>query len=477
MDLLTGTGRGGLFADGYLAGEPLVSYFDDGETPFFVFGSSKRGVTRTRDGTTDRVDPGSGYRSITAVTDRRIQFVVGDARETDDWAKDVHLADVESVSVESGLMRERLSITGADGTTWSVHLRDVDAERVETFIEAVSWVWIQVERLLDDARKRLVDASQHEKSREYEQAKDALSTVRKTLDEGDALTDDLAAEAGSGIRERIEQVERRYRETKRRIHTSRGTHLVDEAERYWRDDEFERAYEQFVQARSEYGDVLDIRGLRPDKTDAMRKRIKRVDENLQHLSRAPLDRANQERKQALTADDPREALDHWESAHRLYRRVIELDWGRDQKRFEGDVDVIRDRVVESVDEILSVRRTIADVHRDRSRQLLADGKSDEARRAYAEAMDALKAAVQLAREFDPDAVGDLRDRLDELDARIQDATSTVSEEKTTDQGPMDASDDTVSQPSENSDSAESRDREDDTTYGDFDNWVTLADDP
>ncbi|MEF8827307.1 MAG: hypothetical protein V5A27_13355, partial [Halapricum sp.] len=409
-------------------------------------------------------------------TDRRIQFVVGDARETGDWAEEVRLADVESVSVESGLRRERLSVTEADGTTWSVHLGDVDAERVETFIEDVSWVWIQVERLLDGARKRLVDASQHEKSRAYEQAKDALSTVRKTLDEGDALTDDLPAEAGSGIRERIEQVEQRYRETKRRIHTSRGTHLVDEAERHWRDDEFKSAYEQFVQARSEFGDVLDIRGLRPDKTDAMRKRIERVNENLQHLSRAPLDRANQEREQALTADDSREALDHWESAHRLYRRVIELDWGREDKRFEGDKDVVRDRVVESVDEILSVRRTIADMHCDRARQLLGDGKLGEARRAYAEAMDTLEAAVQLAREFDPDAVDDLRDRLDELDERIQDATSTVSEGKTAVQGPTDASDNTVTQPSENSDSAESRDSEDDPTYDDFENWVTLADD-
>lgn len=441
-ELLTETGRGGLFTDGYLQGAPLVSYLDGTETPLFVFGSGKRGVTRVDGSDTERIPPSSGYRAITALTDRRVQFVVGGGDNGGDWAQSIRLSEVDRVSVDEGLIRSQLTIS-ADGTEWTVHLKDVDTERVVEFLEDASWAWIRVEETLADARKHLVDASQGEKSREYGAAETSLQAAGERIDEAETIAADLPPEATTGIHERVDQIAERYRETERRVHASRATHLLDKAEQRWREEAYEDAYEAFTDAREAYRSVLDIYGLEPDKREAMRDRIGHVDRNLELLASAPLDRAHETRNAAIEATDPEMKLDRWSAAIEQYRTVLELDWGKDHKRFEGDVDQLRDRVAEAVDGVLDTRRDIASDYRDAGDEHIEDGAVGEARAAYSEAMSQLEAAEELAWEFQPDAVADLQHRLDDLADCISEATETV--------GSNDG-------------------------YDDFDNWVTLAPD-
>lgn len=439
-DLLTETGRGGLFTDGYLQGDPLISYLAESEAPLFVFGSGKHGVTRDREADTRTFDPAKGFRAITAVTDRRVQFVVGGGGDDGDWAASVRHADIDRVTVDEGLIRSQLIIE-AGTTTWQVPLRDIDTDRLVEFLETVSWAWIQAEERLDDARKHLVDAGQHQKARSYDAAYASLSSARRVLAEAEDTTGDLAADASKGIRERTETVRMRYRETKRRIHASRATHLVDEAENHWREGAYERAYETYLDARSEYETVLDIDGLDPQKGEAMRERIGTIDATLETLSAAPLERADEAREAAVSASDPAAALDAWETVLDRYRVVLELDWGRDEKRFEGDVDRVRDRVAEAVDGVLTARRSLASQCRRRGDDAVDAGDVTAAREAYSEGISHLEAASTLAEEFEPDTVPDIEADLDDLADRISDVTNTVSEE-----------------------------------YEDFDNWVTLTPD-
>ena len=437
-ELLTETGRGGLFTDGYLHGDPLISYLAESETPLFVFGSGKHGVTRDRDGDTRTFGPGKGFRSITAVTDRRVQFVVGGGGDGGDWAGSIHHADIDRVAVDEGLIRNQLTIE-AGTTSWQVPLRDIDTDRLVAFLETVSWAWIRAEEHLDDARKHLVDAGQHQKSRSYDAAHASLSSARRALGEAEDTTGDLAADASKGIRERIETVRARYRETKRRVLASRATHLVDEAEVHWREGACEAAYETYLDARAKYETVLGIDGLDPQKAAAMRDRIERIDSTLQTLSSAPLERADETRERAVSASDPEAALGAWEAALDQYRVVLELDWGRDEQRFEGDVDRIRDRIAEAVDGVLDSRRTLATECRRRGDEALDAGDVTAAREAYSEGISHLEAAKALAREFEPATAADIEADLDDLADRISDATDSVSE-----------------------------------GYDDFDNWVTLS---
>ena len=487
-DLLTETGRGGLFTDGYLQGEPLVSYFDSTETPLFVFGSGKRGVTRIEGEETERIVPASGYRAVTALTDRRVQFVVGGGDSNGDWAADIRLTDVDRVTVDEGLIRSRLTIY-SDGVQWKIHLKDVSADRIVSFLEDVSWAWIQVEELIGDARMHLVDATQHHKSREYDGAHASLAQAREKLDEASDVAGSLAEEASTGIRERISQIESRYRETKRRAHASEATHLVDEAERHWRNDRFAAAYEAYETAREQYETVLDIYGLEPDKADAMRDRIDHVEHNLDALASAPLEHADEARARALDSEDVTERLGHWQAALEEYRRTLELDWGKDHKRFEGDVDLLRDRAAEAVEGILDARRTLADDYQQRGDEHIEAEAVGEAREAFSEAMTHLEHAHQLAHEFDPEAATDIERRLEMLGDCISNATASVS---LTYEGGADSDSEfdpeAVDVADFEPDSSESRDDadtpvEDDATgsgedddYDDFDNWVTLAPD-
>ncbi|MUV90733.1 hypothetical protein GJ629_13165 [Halapricum sp. CBA1109] len=441
--LLTETGRGGLFTDGYLQGRPLESYFERGETPLFVFGDGKRGVSKVDGEETDRIVPASGFRAITAVTDRHVLFVVGGGGRDGDWHHSIRLGDVDRVTVEEGLIRDQLSVY-VDGVEWQVYLKDVATDRVVSVLEDLSWAWIRVETEIGEARKRLVDASQYRKSRAYEDAESNLAEARRHLGDASAAVESVPEEAADGMAERVAQIESRYRDTKRRLHASRATHLVDEAERHWRGDEFEAAYETFERAREQYQTVLDIYGLAPDKASAMRDRIEHVEANLELLSSAPLDRAEETRSRALAAEDPETALDAWSDALEQFRTVIELDWGADRERFDGDVDLARDRVIQSVDGILAARHALADQCRDRGDERIESGDVGDAREAYSAAISHLESARELAREFDPDALDRIDARLDDLGSCIEDAAANVA-----------ASDDT-------------------DEYSDFDNWVTLS---
>lgn len=424
--LLTETGRGGLFTDGYLQGSPLISYLESSETPLFVFGSGKRGVTRESDGETTRHVPASGYRAIIAVTDRRVQFVVGGAgtHGDDDWAASVRLSNVDRVSVDAGLIRDRLIVSTGD-VDWSVYLKDIDTDTVVEYVTEISWAWITVEERLDDARTFLVDATQQQKAREYLAAHDSLDRAREKLDDATRAAAGLAEEAAVGVRERITAVESRYRETKRRTHDSEARHLVGLAEEYWRDDEYELAYETYRSAVDTYREALETPGLDAEKAEDIRDRIDRIQRNLDHLRTAPLENASRTRRAALDAEAPDERIELWSAVLDQYREVIELDWGRPDPRFAGDAQRCRDRVAEAVDELLDARREEAERRRRRGDDLILAGEISEARDCYSGAASQLEAAVELAREFDPAETARLRERLDTLADRISDATASV----------------------------------------------------
>jgi len=482
-ELLTETGRGGLFTDGYLQGRPLVSYLEDSETPLFVFGSGKRGITRTGpDGTTEYT-PGSGYRAIIALTDRRVKFVVGGS--DGDWAADIHLTNVEAVEVESGLLREELSITAGD-VEWQVPLTDIDTDRLVEFLEEVSWSWIRVERLLDEARTHLADANRHQKAREHEAAAEQLGTAREQLDEAAGITDALADEATTGMREHLGGVERRYRETRRRVAASRAASVVDEAEEHWRADEYQQAFEAFIRARDRYEAALDIEGLDPDTRRSMRDRIEHVERNLDHLRAAPLKRAAQVRRRALEAEDPAERIEAWSEAIERYRTVLELDWGGDERRFAGDVDRCRDRVAEAVDGVLDARKTLAADWRDHGDDLIEAGDPSGARDQYAEAVSNLEAALDLARELAPDRAESIQERLEALADRIDDATAAVGTDEESDSENVDEDAEAdEDDPWDEWETPTRTDRDDsgaptggtddgDQGASDFDDWVTLT---
>lgn len=78
-DILEKQGSGGFISTGYLHDKPLVDYLKESESLEYLFDNKKKGITATRDGEEQTINPGSDYRAILAVTSQRILCVVGGA--------------------------------------------------------------------------------------------------------------------------------------------------------------------------------------------------------------------------------------------------------------------------------------------------------------------------------------------------------------------------------------------------------------
>ena len=102
-ELLSKTGSGGLFSDGYLAEKPIESYLDSDERPRVVFGTDGSGVVRERPQGQTTYEPASDYRTLVAATSHRVVLVVGGADDGSDHFQKIPLTRIDHVEATSGL--------------------------------------------------------------------------------------------------------------------------------------------------------------------------------------------------------------------------------------------------------------------------------------------------------------------------------------------------------------------------------------
>lgn len=434
--VLGGTGSGGLLSSGYLREDPISSYVGDDETVVFVRSNAKHGVSRRDVGGDDGTQfrPGDGYRAFAVVTDTRILFIVGDTRDGDgDWSIPVPLADVEVVEHSEGLLAAEIALTTRSDVVWSFQSRE-DLGDVAAYLDAASMAWLHVESYLETARERVVEAEQH---REWQAYDDALSLLSEAAEEtADARSEERSFASGgvAAMDGRIGRTEARIRDVKAEVLRGRAAHNIDHAERRWRGDQYETAYESYRQAHRDYVDVLAVADLDFTESRSLRKKLARVERNLAALERAPVERAEQAHERARETGDPRERCDHLERALERYRRALELDWGVDDRRFTGETGELRERVDVVATDLVETRRreaarrvTAGDEHR-------ANGRDDEARTAYREARDLLDETVGTARELVPGAVDTLTEHRDAIDRRLGEENET-GDDHGTDDGP------------------------------------------
>lgn len=415
---LEGTGRGGILSDGYLREAPLASYLDEGERPVILRANAKKGVFRSEVGSDERERraPGEGYRAFALATDTRLLFVVGDS-DGGDRSISVPLSDVEVVEHSTGLLGGEFVVTTAGDVAWYFPCRSDLGPMVE-YLDAASLSWIGIEDCLDDAREALAEADRLTRSRWYD---DAMAAVRDAMSETDAARRaerELHAEGVAAATERIGRVEARIEAVRVDALEGRAAREIDRAERLWRDSEYERAHDAYGQAHDDYEEAL---AAADDAADAERLEAKldRVERNVAALERSPVESAEQARQQAGEADDPRERGDRLEFALDRYRSALELDWGRSNRRFEGDTERIRDAIDTVASDLVETRREYAarrvragDDHRE-------EGRTGQAAACYRDAYDALGDTVPTARELVPGALDGLTDQRDAVEQRLR----------------------------------------------------------
>ena len=412
-DALTQTGQGGFLSGGYLADRPATAVLDDAETVQFVLTNRKRGVTI--DGET--VQPGSSYRTVAVLTDRRLVTLIGN--RDGDAQFITPLVDIDRVETASTLRSGKVVVeTGSE--TWTLYTATDGLDDVETYLRTASQAWIHVENVLETAEEKRRTAIEQRQAGEYDRALSTARSARQTVETARATALRFNSEyPGFTLRDRPECVDTQCVETIADIHVGRARRATDAGEQHWRERSYEAAYDAYERAREEYDAALALDHGNSELVERIQRERDRLDRIVTKLEQSPLRKAIVADNKAVAADDPETAADHWETALSHYRTVLEIDWGADERRFAGDPQLVRDRLSVVAEHLTSARRAVAS-DAMRAGDWYADaGQHAAAREEFEAALDAFEAAISTAQDCYPDAVDHLRTERDALKERLE----------------------------------------------------------
>lgn len=426
-ELLTGTGSGGVLTSGYLRERPLIEYLEAEERVAFVLSNRRKGVRRESDDDSAVYTPDGGYRAIAAVTDTRLLFVVGTGDGDEQF--EIPYAAIENTKAGRGVLSKHLDIWTTEGVRWRFYVgTGVDTAPVAEYLERAAVVWSRVESQLRRARKRFVDVDEAVDAGDYDRARTATDEARAAIEEAKQTAGDLTTDRGDAVWVRIEAAETRLESNVLKVHRTRGRSRARDAERQWRTEQYNKAYDGYLAARNDYKRALEIaREHEIGTSDHLRERIDEVTQNLDHLSASPLRRAREAHERARAADDPEVTADLLEEALEKHQTALVLDWGTERDRFAGDSNRLRERVSAIVEEIAMTRRTVAVDYRERGETHATNGRHGQAQAAFEEARAQLEAALSIAKELRPDLVADLEADIDARTADVERAEARVAE--------------------------------------------------
>jgi tetratricopeptide (TPR) repeat protein len=422
-DALTGTGPGGLLSSGYLRDEPALSAVDADETPQFVLTSRKRGIEIGTSAGTETVRPGSDYRMIGVVTDKRLLLLVGSGDGDRRFA--VPHVEIDQIAGDRSLGHGLITFRRCGDTEWRVHCGKRGIADLTAYLSHASQAWVRIENSLDEVKRLLVAATEQRDRGDHKEALETALEAGDRLDTARATATEFGPGDTNALEDRVTTVRERHIATLAEVRRSRARRAVDTGEQRWRRTDFEAAYDAYDAARAEYDAVLSLpTAAVPDLAD-IREERERLDAVVEDLERSPLRTAVEADNEAVAADDPEVAADHWAEALDAYRDVLELDWGADERRFAGDPEKVRDRLGTVAENLVAARRTVATDAMEAGDWYADAGQPDAALTEYETARSAFETALTAARDCYPDAtdhleaeLGAVEQRLSRTDARL-----------------------------------------------------------
>lgn len=429
-ELLTGTGSGGVLASGYLRDKPLIEYLGESERVSCLLSNKKKGVRRESDEESTAYTPGDGYQAIAAVTDTRVLFVVGDCDEDGDEQFGVPYTEIEDVKTNRGVLKKSVDVWTTSGVRWRFYVRStVDVESAAEYLERAAVVWSRVEGQLQHARKHVAAISDYTSDDDHESARDAAKTAREYVEEAQRKATELTEDREDAIWERIEMTERRLDEGVLNIHISRAKDNAESAQRHWRQEQYNDAYDAFLAARNQYELALDVaREQDLQVANDLRAQADEVTQNIDRLSKSPLQRAEETYERARNAVEPDTRVDLLADALEKYQSALVLDWGNEQQRFAGDSEAVRETIEEIVGELVEARQELADKRWRAGSWYTETGEFERAREEFAAARDHLEDARAVADELKPELTAALSAEIQDLEADLDRVTDRSDDE-------------------------------------------------
>ncbi|MFB6140174.1 MAG: restriction endonuclease [Halosimplex sp.] len=434
--VLRETGSGGLLGRGLLAEGALADHVEPTETPRYVVRNKKQGFAVE---STDEAEspagpeseaegpagatPDGDHSAAALVTDARVVFAVG--RADGDRLRALALSDVVAVRTTDGLLGGALVVDTAGGLRYRFPTRG-DLAAVREFVDEARGVWTRAERRLEAAADTLDRADRAVESSDPDGALDAVEDARRALRRARETASALGGAAAS-VADRAAAYRDRTARVEHRARVERAERARERGHDDWDDGEYEAAFDRLDRADEAYAAAQSVDAGSPSDDEIERRRSELVDER-DRLSAVPLERADDAVEAASSADDLETAIEWWERAMERWETLLSLDWGRDERRFAGDRETVRDRLATAAERLVEAR-----CERARRALATADAAPETAAEAEGRAETALDAARELARERVPDAVDtveDLRERLVERDGgRSADGESRADSER------------------------------------------------
>jgi tetratricopeptide (TPR) repeat protein len=426
-DVLTSTGPGGLFSTGYLHDEPALVAVDDDETPRFALTSRKHGVEIGTSESSETVRPGSNYRMVGVVTDRRFIVLVGN--DDGDRRFVVPHVDIDQVTGDHSLGHGQITVRRCSGTEWRVHCGKQGIVDLTAYLSHASQAWVRVENILDEVKRMLVTATEQCDQGDHERALETVLEAGDRLDAaGETATEFGPPSDANALEGRVTTVRERHIATLTEVRRSRARRAVDTGEQHWRRNEFEAAYDAYEAARAEYDDIFSLPTEGVPDLAGIRAKRDRLETVMEDLEQSPLRTAAAADNEAVAAEDPAVAAEHWAEALEAYREVLELDWGADERRFAGDPKRVRERLGTVAENLVTARRTVATDAMEAGDWYADASQPDAALAEYKTAQAAFETALVDARDCYPDATDHLEAELNAVAQRLSRAKARLDGE-------------------------------------------------
>jgi len=408
--ILTETSAGGIFGGRLLGEDPLVEYLTESEQPQYVLRNKKRGLNLDRDGEKEGIEPHSDLQALCVATDVRLLVVVG--QETGDESVSIPLSEVVSVDVEEGILGGELVVVTAAEERYGFPCRG-SLGQVATYVDEGSQAWARAYTLQERVESRLAEARHHSEDEDFAAATSAVDEARGAL----ADARDRLAAFGRGalatIEGELEAFQSEIAERRRAVHKAHGEHALTVAREHWERREYDAAYDSYATAEEAFERATTVR-----EDEELAERLERVREEWANLKVAPVAYAEAMASEARDASSPATAAQCWEVAVERYRDVYALDWGRDERRFDVEVEGVRERILEILSAAASRRIEAAREARTDAEELRENGAPGAARDRLEGALEGVERTLALAEELRRDGHEELGAERDAIEAEL-----------------------------------------------------------
>ena len=350
---------------------------------------------------------------LTAVTDRRL--LVTTPQEDEPGAVRLPYEDIASVSAGEPV----LSVTTTEGvglewcgnplpTGLAAHLNWIGGIRART------------RTLSNDVELAAGTIRTHADNLDWD---DGLAVYQESRDELDELANDIfrTPVPESALAPELTDIERTLETAHTRLFIERGRDRLELGRQLIENGDYQQGRKVLRQVQADHHRANGLRAA-IERADAFQfgtqrdlaEDIESLGWEIETVAAEPIRQAHEAKIAAQSAEDPREAVDHWELAFEGYGRVLTLEWGSDKRNLAGDPETVRPELDHAATRLIDLHSRLADDCWNTGADHQTAGEQKAALQCCLDAQRHLERAHELAEEFAPDHVETIAPRLETM---------------------------------------------------------------